>query len=230
MYCIHCGVRLADTEKTCPLCNTTVYHPELPKASARPLYPDTKVPKSSSGRGFLCGAVIIFFMIPMLVTLIADLHFNGHLDWFGYVAGALTILYLVFAFPMWFGKPHPVILVPCDFAAVALYLGYICLATGGDWFWSFALPTVVGLALIVCTLVTLLCYLRRGKLYVVGGAVMALGAWVLMIERLMGVTFGMAYIGWSLYPLVALALLGGLMIYLAINRGVREAIERKIFF
>ena len=29
MYCIKCGVELADTEKQCPLCGTLVYHPEL---------------------------------------------------------------------------------------------------------------------------------------------------------------------------------------------------------
>lgn len=29
MYCIKCGVKLADSEKKCPLCNTIVCHPEF---------------------------------------------------------------------------------------------------------------------------------------------------------------------------------------------------------
>ena len=29
MYCINCGVKLADTEHICPLCGTEVFHPEL---------------------------------------------------------------------------------------------------------------------------------------------------------------------------------------------------------
>ena len=30
MYCIKCGVELADSEKVCPLCATRVFHPEMP--------------------------------------------------------------------------------------------------------------------------------------------------------------------------------------------------------
>ena len=37
MYCIQCGVKLADTEKTCPLCATVVYHPQLERPHAEPL-------------------------------------------------------------------------------------------------------------------------------------------------------------------------------------------------
>ena len=37
MYCVKCGVQLADTEKSCPLCGTRVYHPDLVQAEATPL-------------------------------------------------------------------------------------------------------------------------------------------------------------------------------------------------
>ena len=30
MYCIKCGVELADSERVCPLCGTRVFHPDLP--------------------------------------------------------------------------------------------------------------------------------------------------------------------------------------------------------
>ena len=30
MYCIKCGVELADSEKSCPLCQTPVFHPQFP--------------------------------------------------------------------------------------------------------------------------------------------------------------------------------------------------------
>ena len=38
------------------------------------------------------------------------------------VAGALVVSYVVLALPVWFRRPNPVIFVPCDFAAAALYL------------------------------------------------------------------------------------------------------------
>lgn len=229
MYCINCGVKLADTEAKCPLCGTAVYHPDLPERHAQPLYPKHSMPRGGGSKVF-CGALIIIFLIPLIVCLFADMQLNGRLDWFGYVAGALLLAYTVFALPLWFKKPNPVVFVPCSFAAAALYLLYIDLATGGRWFLSFAFPVVGGLALITTAVVTLFHCLRRGRLYILGGACMALGAFMLLIEFLLTVTFPLSFIGWSVYPLMALFLFGGLLIYLAINASAREMLERKLFF
>ena len=230
MYCIKCGVKLADTEKKCPICNTVVCHPEFKQTAERPLYPSSKMPKSNSDSKALNGAVIILFLIPLLVCFFADLSPDGKLEWFGYVAGALMVVYVAFALPLWFKKPNPVIFVPCNFVATGLYLLYINLATSGNWFLNFALPVVSGLCLITCTVVTLFYYLRRGRLYILGGAFMALGAFMLLIEFLIGITFGLRFIGWSIYPLIVLILFGGLLIYFAINSAAREMMERKLFF
>ena len=230
MYCINCGVKLADSEKTCPLCNTVVCHPVLKQSTGRPLYPNNKMPKSSSNSNALNGIIMVLFLIPLLVCLFADLSLDGKMEWFGYVAGALMVFYIAVALPRWFKKPNPVIFVPCNFVAAALYLLYINLATGGNWFLSFALPVVGGICLITCTVVTLMYYLRKGKLYIMGGSFMALGAFMLLIEFLMKITFGLRFIGWSVYPLVVLFLFGGLLIYLAIDSVTRETMERKLFF
>ena len=230
MYCVKCGVKLADTEKKCPLCNTVVCHPDFEQTAECTLYPSNKMPKSSSGSKALNGAVIILFMIPLVVCLFADLLLDGSMSWCGYVVGALAVVYITFALPLWFKKPNPVIFVPCDFAAIGLYLLYINLVTGGEWFLSFAFPITSGLCLITCTVVTLFYYLRRGRLYILGGAFMALGVFMLLIEFLMRITFGLRFIGWSIYPLVVLILLGGLLIYFAINGAAREMMERKLFF
>ena len=230
MYCVKCGVKLAETEKKCPLCNTVVCHPDFEQTAAQPLYPGNHMPKNHSGSKALNGALIILFLIPMVVCFVADLSLDGKMEWFGYVAGALLLVYIDFALPLWFQKPNPVIFVPCSFAAAALYLLYIDLATGGTWFLSFALPVVGGICLITCTVVTLFYYLRRGVLYILGGAFMALGAFMLLIEYLMKLTFAIRMIGWSLYPLAVLFLIGGLLIYFAINSEAREIMERKLFF
>lgn len=230
MYCIKCGVKLADTEKKCPLCNTVVCHPDFEQILEEPLYPKNKMPKSNTGSKALNGAVIILFFIPMLVCFFADWFLDGKIEWFGYVAGALTVSYVAFALPLWFKKPNPVIFVPCNFVTTALYLLYINFVTNGNWFLSFAFPVVCGMCLITCTVVTLMHYLRGGKLYILGGAFMAFGAFMLLVEFLMKITFDLHFIGWSIYPLVVLLLFGGLLIYLAINSAAREILERKIFF
>jgi len=230
VYCIKCGVKLADTEKKCPLCDTVVYHPELTQKEERPLYPDGKMPKVSMSRKALNGAVIILFLIPMILCFFADLMLDHALNWFGFVVGALITAYIALALPLWFKDPHPVIFIPCDFAAAALYLLYIDLVTGGGWFLPFALPILTVLCIITCTVVTLLTCLKRGRLYVFGGAFISLGASMLLIEHLLDVAFKVPFRGWCVYPLVVLVLLGGLLIYLAINKTAREVMQRKLFF
>ena len=230
MYCIQCGVKLADSERRCPLCNTAVCHPDFPPTAERPLYPQDAMPAAHAGSKALNGAVIILFFIPLLVCFFADWFLDGRVEWFGYVAGALVLSYVTVALPMWFKTPNPVVFVPCDFATAALYLLYIQMATGGDWFLGFALPVVGGIGLISCAVVTLTRYLRRGRLYIFGGALMALGAFTLLVEYLMDGTFGLPFMGWSIYPLVVLFLFGGLLLYLAVNRAAREVVARKLFF
>ena len=230
MYCVKCGVKLADTEKKCPLCNTIIYHPDIVQNDVQKLYPSDKLPKNGTNSKVINGAIIILFLIPLLVCFFSDFLYDGIFEWFGYVAGALVVSYVSVALPLWFKKPNPVIFVPCDFVAVGLYLLFINFITNGNWFLSFALPVSGGLCLITCAVVTLLHYLRRGKLFVVGGAFMAFGAFVFFVEFLMIKTFLIQFYGWSIYPLIVLFLIGSLLIYLAINDTAREAIERKLFF
>lgn len=230
MYCIECGVKLDDGQKRCPLCATAVCHPDYAGRPGKALYPDNKLPKRNTGAKALNGMVIILFLIPLFVCFTADLQLDGRLEWFGYVAGALTLAYVVLALPLWFQKPNPVIFVLCGFAAAAAYLLYINFATGGTWFLRFALPVTGVLCLITCTVVTLLRCLRKGRLIIFGGALMALGAFMPLVEYLLGITFRLRFLGWSMYPLCVLVLFGGLLIYLAHNSAARETIGRKLFF
>ncbi len=230
MYCVNCGVRLADTENQCPLCGTKVYHPDIQREPVRPLYPRDRMPKPALRSKMMNGVVLILYLFPLLVSMIMDWQLNGAFNWFGYVAGGLCVSYVICALPLWFHRPNPVIFVPCDFVAVLLYLLYIQLATKGSWFMSFAFPVVGALGLLVSAVITLLRYVKGGRLYIWGGACIALGGLVLLLEFLLTVTFDILFIGWSLYPLVVLGALGLLLIYLGINRSAREVMERKLFF
>ena len=229
MYCVNCGVKLADTEKRCPLCGVTAYHPEITRAEGEPLYPE-RLPAPQVRSQVAQVVYTVLFLLPWLICWLCDQQISGGITWSGYVIGALALGYVTLVLPAWFRKPNPVIFVPCGFAAVALYLLYINIATGGEWFLSFALPVTGGVALIVTAVVALMKYVRRGQLYIFGGALIALGGMTVLAEYLSVVTFRLArFFGWSFYPLVVAVLLGGLLIFLAICRPARETMERKIF-
>lgn len=230
MYCVKCGVQLADTEKSCPLCGTVCYHPEIPRQAVTPLYPNNRNSELRFSSKAAHGVVLALFLLPIFITLLCDLQLNGEVRWSGYVAGALVLTYVTFVLPFWFHRPNPVIFVPCDFVAVGLFLLYINFAVDGDWFLSLAFPVVGGIGLIVCAVVTLMRYVPQGGLYIFGGAFIALGAFMPLVEFLVHLTFDISHHAyWSPYPLVALVLLGGLLIYLAINQSARETMERKLF-
>lgn len=231
MYCINCGVKLEASERKCPLCATVVFHPDLPMPNGERTYPLDRYPsmQKMSKRTILI-VLTTLFLIPLLITLLVDLRINRSVTWSGYVIGALIMSYIIVVLPMWLRRPNPVVFVPISFAAVGVYLLYISLATDGGWFLSFAFPVTGAFGLIVTTVVTLCRYLSRGKFYIFGGATVALGAFMPLMEFLLDYTFqNKHFVGWSVYPLVVLVLLGAMLIFLGISRPARESMERKLF-
>lgn len=230
MYCINCGVELADSETRCPLCATEVYHPLLSRPEAAPLYPRTRDPLPRWNPFGMLFVITGLFLLALLLCLTGDLRVHRAVTWSGYVAGALVICYTVFVLPGWFRRPTPVIFVPVVFIAVGLYLLYIDLNTGGCWFMSFAFPVTGGLALIATALAALLHYLRRGRLYIFGGLFIILGLFMLLTEFLLRFTFARpGPLSWSLYPLIALCFLGLMLLFIALCRPLRDSLARRFF-
>ena len=228
MYCIKCGVKLSDNQRACPLCGTVVFHPEIMPTGDDPLYPPQQNPAPKVKSQAALVVITTMFLLPLLITALCDYQLNGQITWSGYVVGALLVSYVTLVLPYWFRRPNPVIFVPCGFAAVGLFLLYISMATNGGWFLTFAFPVTGAVGLIVTAVVALLKYVGKGELYIFGGALVLLGAFMPVMELLMNLTFGFdRVLIWSAYPLVTLVLLGGMLIFLAIYRPARETMERK---
>ena len=228
MYCVKCGVELADSQRSCPLCQTPVYFPELSDDRERP-YPKQNKPETVNSRGVYF--VITFaFLIAAILCHMADMSINGDFTWSGYVLGGLIVAYTLLILPGWFNRSHPAVFVPSSFGAVALYVAYINYYSGGEWFLTFALPLIGGVALIVCSVTILSHYLRRGYLYIWGGASIATGLLCVLLEWLTVITFAReAMFVWSLYPAIALFLVGIMLIVVGIVKPFRESI-RRVFF
>ena len=229
MYCVKCGIRLADAEEKCPLCDTLSSVHSLPRESGKPLYPTGRYPAETRSTGVRNGAILFLFCLPLLVCLFVDMQPDRQLSWFYYVFGAAVVMYVITALPAWFRHPNPVIFVPCSFAAVGAYLLLIDLLNGDGWFLPFALPVLGVLTLIVTTVVVLTRYIKKGWLYIFGGAGLALGGYMIQVELMIHTTFDHPFSGWSVYPLIALGGLGGFLIFLGINKTARERMERKFF-
>lgn len=229
MYCIQCGVELSEGQSICPVCNTRVYHPELP-VKERPTYPQKAFPSEAVNRRGLLFVITVLAGLPLLLPTVLELLWHGTVSWSGYVAGGVLLGYLAVILPFWFRRPHPAIFVPCDFAALLLYLLYIDLQTNGGWFLGFALPVTVALCLIITACVTLNYYLRGARLYIFGGGLIAMGLWTVLIEFLIWETFAVrATVMWSICSFLTLFVLGMMLIIIAIVKPLKESLY-KFFF
>ena len=230
MYCINCGVKLADTERVCPLCDMPVSIPKGMKVTGKPLFPKDSCPEQPRPGKFFPVTMTALSILATVVMILCDLS-GGSIGWCDYAIGGMLTAYVGIVLPTWFRRSNPVVFVPCFFAAGIVFLLYLDLSSGGGWFLPFAFPVAGAAMLIVTTAVTLLRYLRRGRLYIFGGIIMAFGGLTVLIEGLLTVTFPrVSFIGWSVYPLGALILVGGFLIFLGICRPAREIMERKLFF
>ena len=231
MYCVKCGVELADSEKKCPLCGTPVFHPDIPRNLSEPPFPpDKRIRPEDVNRSGVLFVLTIAALLPALLCLLCDWRINGTLVWSGYAAGAIALLYVVILLPMWFRHATPVIFVAADFVAIGLYLLYIDFAVNGHWFLSFAFPVTGGAMLIACAAVTLLHYLRKGHLFVYAGTLIAIGGFAVLVEFLINITFHVSdTLVWSLYPLSCSLIFGVTLIVIACCPKMRESLRRKFF-
>lgn len=230
MYCAKCGVKLADTEKICPLCGTEAYHPDIERPEVDPLFPHDFVPKREISKTTVEIIVITLFLIPIFTTLYCDLILNSAVTWSGYVVFSLSLLYIIAVLPTWFRRPTPAVFVPVDFLCIGLFLQYVNFKTDGDWFLSFAFPTTLYLGLTVTAVSVLLYYLKKGHMYVIGAFFIALGIFMDFVEFFLVITFDTKFIGWSIYPMIPLVLIGLGLIAISINRSARAVLERKLHF
>ena len=229
MYCIYCGAHLSDGQTTCPICNTRVYHPDF-QIKEKSTYPKNGFVSEEVNHKGLLFAITILCLIPLLLPIILELVWLGTVSWSGYVAGGTILFYVGLILPAWFKRHHPVIFVPTFLFAVTVYLFYINLKSGGSWFWGFAFPLMMSLTVIIATETALLQYLKHGRLYIIGGGLLALGLWSVLLEALINLSFETAALfRWSSAPLTIFSILGIALIVIGIVKPFKESL-RRIFF
>ncbi len=229
MYCIKCGAKLSDGQTVCPICETRVYHPDFIIAEEN-TYPKIPFKSEEFNRKGLMFVLTMIFLIPFILPILLELGWRSDVSWSGYASGGTLIFYTAFIMPYWFKKPNPVIFTPVTFALVIGLLLFICIETGGNWFMSFAFPVVGSLGIIVTAATALLYYVKKGCLYTIGGSLIALGLWTVLLELDIRTTFNVSTpFFWSLAPLTVLSIIGVMLIVVAVVKPLKESL-RRIFF
>ena len=189
MYCVRCGVSLEEGVRECPLCGTPVWNPEEKKPN--PHYNPSLYPVPEQGGKWIALTIVTIVMaVVSLGCLLACIKYYGRAAWSSYVVFSCLLVYIAAVLPCWFRRYLPVIFLPVSFAALAGYLLFICLYTGGKWFLSFAFPLTMLTGLIATASVALFRFGKRRRLRKTGILLIAIGSSTMLVELFQDITFG----------------------------------------
>ncbi len=233
-YCVHCGVKLADSEKRCPLCQTPVYDPAEPQRSAAPKPYPVRTPEQELKRSkrFLLTLASLMLLAPAGLCLVIDLLISGGVSWSGYASGALIMLFLSVAVPLAVPKYQIYFAIGTSFLCLNGYLFLVERLSGSErWFFPIALPALALGALII-TLITAL--LRLGwlnKLTFIAAAFAGCALECLAIEWLHSAAAQKAgEFVWSPFVLAPCIFISLSLFFINGNRSVREEVRRRVHF
>lgn len=232
-YCVNCGVELSPGEKVCPLCSVEVINPKTPwqENSERP-YPKYVEPiLKRIDRKYFATLVGLFLVIPIVVTVIWNMLTNGCISWSAYVTGAIALIFIFFAFPLFFKRFYTVAFLVTDCVAVLLYLFFIESVNGGTWFMGIGLPVSIAASIYIISLVWLFTKKKPIKLMIrVALAFIASGIFIFCLELILSLNAGALSLKWSFYAFVPLLVLSLITLVLEHRRNFKEEIRRRLFY
>ena len=228
-YCVNCGVKLADSEPVCPLCQTPVINPNQPTEAHR-AYPDhiDCFPPQRVNRRFVIRLAWIVAGIISATCLFCDFFTTGSIGWSVYaVLGVLFIGSVASAFC--FASVFVAVIL---FTASALSLLAVIawLNSGWKWFVYLAVPftLILGVLFFVCvlTIKKKIRSLLRGIAVCLLVCVFALIAIETMTDLYTG---GQICLYWSIYPSVPISVIAIGLFILSFNKKLLAEIKKRTF-
>lgn len=230
-YCVNCGVELAETEKSCPLCFTEVINPKKPfDPTVPPLYPDIPVRGVITDNRHLLAPFALLMLTPTALCLVIELMTSGKLSWSLYVLLSMLLLDVFLLPPLAMRRRLPMLCLAIDWAATAAFLFVLDILTPGSWFMPVALPFLIGGGAITMGAGAMLLYVKMFRRLRLTVTLFATGALVLLgdilIKRYRGAP---RPVGWSLLVLTPCVILGIIGLMLNHNQRLKEEVDQRFF-
>ncbi len=231
-YCVHCGVEMAPSEKSCPLCQTLVQDPACPWTPPESMpYPERveEVFKHIDLRYGRSLAVLVL-LIPALVVLAVNLLSSGSITWSLYVIGALVCVYCWFLVPLFYRFRRPYAYIAIDFITLALYLLLIARMTGGKaWYMGIVLPVLAAMVILVQLVILAIRRLEWQPLERAAVVCLLVAGFLVAIDAIADLYTGQVFLNWSVYAGLPLLVLAGVFLVLEKKRGLKDAIKKRLF-
>ncbi|MGI6005443.1 MAG: DUF6320 domain-containing protein [Christensenellales bacterium] len=231
-YCVHCGVKLSESERTCPLCKIPVQDPVTPwKEPRRRPYPKSlEIIEQKVARRYFAAMASIVLLIPVLITVLCNYIFSASFSWSLYVIGATAVAYVYALVPFLFSKPRPILCLSLDTLASLAFLYAVSAFTRGNWFWPMAFPVVIIAGVLI---ISLTWYFRRrkgGKLKKAAALLLAIGAFAVCLQIFVYLFLEKTpLLSWSLFILIPCGLLAAALLVLNKKYEFKDEVNRRFF-
>ncbi|MDY3278937.1 MAG: DUF6320 domain-containing protein [Eubacteriales bacterium] len=233
-YCVHCGVKLHEGEKRCPLCGTVSIDPnEQPASDPGRTYP-VRTPEQDLKRGkqFFLVLEAVLLLVPAGLCCLIDLLTGGGIHWSIYTLATLVSLFLVSAVPVLVPKYRTYSTIGIGFVVLSGYLLFIEHISGTS---GWCLPVVIPSLALAAAMLTVILALWRGgrlnKVTLLGAGFAAVAVECLAIEWLLSRSLtGRMALAWSPYAVAPCLFIAVVLFFINGNRSIREEVRRRLHF
>ena len=227
-YCVNCGVKLKESEKVCPLCNTKVINPNNLKTDFIPAYSQNIEKTKKVNKKYLCFLITIILMGVTIITVLCNLIFTGNITWSIYVAASILFLNSKLSFVLFKNKFFPLFIDLLTTETLIYVIAY--LNNGLHWFYYLVCPFIfiIWIYIILCTFV--LSKKKYNLLRRFSVAFSFISVILLIIESCIDMyKYEKITINWSIYAILPIIIIGTILFLISYNRKLIEEIKQRIF-
>ncbi len=205
LYCTKCGSQLTD-DGLCPTCNTVVAEPAKPEEKKKLRGPEP----GARNYAAIFTALLVF---PASLCTAVDLSFHRYDFWFGYVVGAILVVWVCAVLPVLNITPAPITALIC-FVSIVGYVFYVLMKTGHiEWLFQRALPLFILFAVFVAIDVAMISSRKIDHLAILSAISFEIGVYIIAIEATY--TKSLANLHWS--PILACGFISVSAIFIAFS-------------
>lgn len=227
-YCVNCGVKLKQSEKICPLCNTKVINPNNLKDKFTPAYSQVVEKHKEINKKYLCELITVVLICAAIITVLCDLIFTGNITWSIYVIVSILFLDSKLSFILFKNKFIPLLIDL--FATETLIYVIAYLNNGLHWFYYLVCPFIfiIWIYIVLCAFV--LSKKKFNLLRRFSVAFLFISVILLTIEMCVDMfKYEKIIINWSIYAVLPITIIGLILFIISYNRKLMDEIKQRIF-
>lgn len=232
-YCVNCGVRLAESEKKCPLCGVVSQNPLHPfnKDAQTPYPQEVDTIKQLSQKRWLALMVSFSLVFSAVVCFVVNYIYDGQTTWSLYVIGAVLTFWVFTVVPLLFKKEAVISCILLDALSLSSFLWLCDSMVNGNWFISLGLP-IIGVVMAGALLDTILIKAKAAHGAYIGALfILTLSVMIVGIEAATdNYVSGFIHIDWSLLVMIPCVIVALLFCIIARNQQAKEQLRRKLHF